>query len=344
MNIVLGMLQFLAIALVTTVAWAGDYYVSTTESYQKLFEDEILPLMAESDTGYFEGTAGAKLFYSNFIHQDPKGSIVVVHGFSESLPKYRETIFDFYKNGFNVYFFEQRGHGLSDRFGKHYESIHVRDYRYYLEDLRIFMDRFVDSSGSVHLFGHSMGGGVVVRYAQLYPRKVTSAVLSAPMMGLVTGKYPRWLARILAQGGSALGKAEDYAPGKGGFKPDDWVFNGDRLTSSRVRFEKFAGDLLADDTYPPTGGATYGWVNEAMKLNRIVKNKRLLGEMKTPILLFQAELETIVTFGEQEAFCDKVDSCKLVVLEGSKHDIYLERDEIRLGFMKSVLRFFDGFS
>ena len=81
-----------------------------------------------------------------------------------------------------------------------------------------------------------------------------------------------------------------------------------------------------------------------MKLNRVMKNKKLLGEMKTPILLFQAELETIVTFGEQEAFCDKVDSCKFVVLKGSKHEICLERDEIRLGFMKSVLRFFDGFS
>ena len=43
-----------------------------------------------------------------------------------------------------------------------------------------------------------MGGAIGVRYLEEFPLTFDAAILSAPMLGMNTGKYPKWLAKVTA--------------------------------------------------------------------------------------------------------------------------------------------------
>ena len=49
------------------------------------------------------------------------------------------------------------------------------------------------------------------------PLTFDAAILSAPMLGMNTGKYPKWLAKVTADFFCAIGKGTKYAAGQSGF-------------------------------------------------------------------------------------------------------------------------------
>ena len=63
-----------------------------------------------------------------------------------------------------------------------------------------------------------MGGAIGVRYLEEFPLTFDAAILSAPMLGMNTGKYPKWLAKVTADFFCAIGKGTKYAAGQSGFQ------------------------------------------------------------------------------------------------------------------------------
>ena len=49
-------------------------------------------------------------------HKNSKSSIVFVHGTGESKERYLEFAKQFYRAGYNIVLYDQRGHGYSSRF------------------------------------------------------------------------------------------------------------------------------------------------------------------------------------------------------------------------------------
>ena len=87
----------------------------------------------------------------------------------------------------DIYLLDLRGHGRSEGLRGH-----VNRFDEYTEDLAVFVsasrERFSARYGSVpemHLYGHSMGGLIVLRLLILRPElHFTSAAITAPLLGL----------------------------------------------------------------------------------------------------------------------------------------------------------------
>ena len=86
---------------------------------------------------------GKKIFCARARADNPKGVVIISHGFTETIEKHLETIYYFLCGGYHVYMPEHCGHGRSYRLcGEGDLSlVHVDDYRRYVEDLLFIRDR-----------------------------------------------------------------------------------------------------------------------------------------------------------------------------------------------------------
>jgi len=107
-----------------------------------------------------------------------KGTICIIHGLGEHQGRYAHVAEFYIENGFQIYSFDQRGHGLSE--GK---RGHTPGLDYNLDDL----ERVIKTIPHNHLFlyGHSFGGNVLVNFLlRKQPKGLKGAILSAAWMQL----------------------------------------------------------------------------------------------------------------------------------------------------------------
>ena len=123
----------------------------------------------------FIGYNNTKIYARKDLVDNPKASIVIVHGVFEHLDRYNYLVEKLNKDGYNVYRYDARGHGRSE--GKKGD---LKDFREFLEDLNIYIDyvRKENDKLKLVLLGHSMGGLVATSYACTYPDKIDYLVLS----------------------------------------------------------------------------------------------------------------------------------------------------------------------
>ena len=69
-------------------------------------------------TGNLKGELDNKMYYEIYKINDDIGGIVISHGFTECIEKYREFIYYLTREGYSVYIMEHRGHGRSGELGK----------------------------------------------------------------------------------------------------------------------------------------------------------------------------------------------------------------------------------
>ena len=109
-----------------------------------------------------------------------KGTICIIHGLGEHQGRYEHVAKFYNKNGFQVYSYDQRGHGMSE--GKRGHSPGVA---YSLNDLERVINTF--PKDRLFLYGHSFGGNVLVNFLlKKQPEYVNGAILSAPWLVLAT--------------------------------------------------------------------------------------------------------------------------------------------------------------
>lgn len=129
----------------------------------------------------------------------PQANVVIVHGLGEHGGRYDTLAQHFVRAGFSVSAFDQQGHGRSpESRGK------IRSYQSLLDDIASFLEwnRAEQSDTPTVLFGHSMGGNLVINYAlREYPQP-ERVISSSPMLEKATPVHPgfvrfaRWLMRI----------------------------------------------------------------------------------------------------------------------------------------------------
>lgn len=105
-------------------------------------------------------------------------AIVIIHGIGEHQGRYAHVAKYFIKSGYEVYSYDQRGHGLSD--GKRGHSYGVQSN---LDDLDAVLETV--QCDQLFLYGHSFGGNVLVNYLlNRSNAKLNAAVLSGAWMWL----------------------------------------------------------------------------------------------------------------------------------------------------------------
>ena len=242
-------------------------------NYQRTMKRDVEPyLRSYEKDGYIESYDKTAIYYRTYRIPQAKAGIVISHGFCEFAEKYREVIYYFLQNGYSVYVPEHRGHGYSDRIVVDGEKVHVEDYEQYVQDLHFFVKNVVELTEKRRiLFCHSMGGAIGVRYLEEFPLTFDAAILSAPMLGMNTGKYPKWLAKVTADFFCAIGKGTKYAAGQSGFS-DKPSFETSSCVS-RERYMYIYNMRLRNINYQTYGG-TYVWVKAGFKVIRKLRKRK----------------------------------------------------------------------
>ena len=76
--------------------------------------------------------------------------------------KYHEFAWYLLNQGYDVFLFDQRCHGLSCRLTDRTDLIHVASFTHYYQDLHCFVQQIVKPATKLplYLYAHSMGGAV----------------------------------------------------------------------------------------------------------------------------------------------------------------------------------------
>jgi lysophospholipase len=319
-----------------------EMYISE-DNYDENMKNIVEPYInSKLESGYEDGDEGVKLYYEKYKVDNAKANIVISHGYNENLEKYHEMIYYFMKSGYNVFGIEHRGHGRSGSLGiADKTQINVKYFDQYVTDFKAFMDKIVmpnSENKKVLLFAHSMGGAIGTKFLEDYPGYFDSAVLNAPMLEIHTGNKPKFIADIIVKLAVFFDKGGDYVLGKEPYTPE---YNKDEIgTTSINRYEYFHNIVVNNEVFQ-RGGASYNWTNEAFNATKEIVKEENASKVEIPVLLFQAGQDTYVKPGGQNQFAKYAKNCEIKRIDNSRHEIYLERDEIQKPYLKDILNFYN---
>jgi lysophospholipase len=321
-----------------------DIYISETD-YNEDMKNQVEPYInSKLESGYIDGDEGVKLYYEKYNVENAKANIVISHGYTESLEKYHEMIYYFMKNGYNVFGIEHRGHGRSGTLGiADKTQINVKDFNQYVTDFKKFMDEVVmpnDESKKVLLFAHSMGGAIGTKFLEDYPNYFDAAVLNAPMLEVNTGNIPKFLADIIVEFEVAIGNGGEYVIGKKPYTPE---YNKDEIGTSSINRYEYIHNIVVNNEEFQRGGASYNWTKAAFDTTAEITKEENASKVEIPVLLFQAGQDTYVKPEGQNKFAQSAKNCEIRKIDNSRHEIYLEKDEIQKPYLEEVLDFYSKF-
>ena len=150
-----------------------------------------------------------------YLADDPKGVVVISHGFTEGAPKYEEMIYYFLQAGYHVYMPEHMGHGQSYRLTVDSSLVHIDIWKRYVRDfLKVCHKNQKGTSRAALVLAHSMGGAIGVIAAAWEPALFHKVILSSPMIKPLTGGVPWPLTVLIANAECLLGKGRVYVLGQ----------------------------------------------------------------------------------------------------------------------------------
>jgi lysophospholipase len=263
-----------------------------------------------------------------------RGSVILSPGRTEPIEKYFEVICELQARGFVVAIHDWRGQGLSDRVLADPLRGHAKGWRPFLSDFDMMLTQVgADAPKPWIAMGHSMGGGLTLLALTEGENRFSAAILSAPMVGILTpGLSPR-IVRLLSILNEALGLGRTYTWDKR--RPlYGMPFEGNILTHDIERWNRFQARLEA---FPELrlGDPTWGWV--AFATSAIARLSRPGGVEGIEIPLY------VVTAGE-DRICDSQAAARLaarapkgrhVDVPGAHHEILLETDARREVFWQA---------
>lgn len=315
------------------------------ENYTECMDRDVLPyLEMRRQSGTFERIAGQPVYFEHFTADSPKGTLVLVHGFSESVPKFYETICYFLKLGWHVWAIQQRGHGRSWRNSDDPALICIDDWKDLLLDLHWFVKKIVfrapeNAGGALPrvLYGHSMGGGVSACYLAYYPEDFQKAILSSPMLGLDTGGIPSFAAQLYAWFMIRRGRGHDYMPGAAPFR--DVPDLAGSCTSCEARYNYWFEIQRRHPEYQMCVPAVRT-AQQLLHITKAAQDARNLRRVKADILLFQAGNDTMVKNSAQDQYVRMLGShARMVRYDQAKHEIYFENNRILENYWREIESF-----
>lgn len=265
---------------------------------------------------------GCQLYCERYLRPESRANLVIVHGFTEFSAKYSEMIWHFLRAGFNVFIYDQRGHGFSGREVENLHLAHVNRFEDYVEDLHAVISRQVVPYGGglpVYLFSHSMGGAVAALYLMEHRETVQKAILSSPMVCPQSHRIPRRL--VLAAVGRFARRDGWTArfPYMAEFDPD-----ADFASAPDASYARFRANLDARILNPEyqTSAATNSWMREALRVQDKLLNPKRAAAVEANVLLVSAGQDTVVKNRPQRRLARRLKHCRLVTLPEAKHTIF----------------------
>ena len=242
--------------------------------------------------------------FSNHFKSE-KGVIIITHGMGEHSMRYLEMV-DFYTNeGYTVISFDIRGHGLSE--GK---RGHTPGYDFLMDDIeRVYTQVKNDyPSLPIFLFGHSMGGNLVLNFLLRKPNSICGAIVTGAYLKLGF-EPPRWKI-ILAKLSSSIWPTLS--------QPTELEL--DALSRNKEVIRKYENDELVHDR-----------ITSAFFINVHFAGQYVIdhaNEIKTPLLVMHGMEDRLTSpKGSQEFASNAGENVHLKMWDGLYHELHNEPEK-----------------
>lgn len=291
-------------------------------------------LPSRGEVEYFDVSDGMILRVGFFpATDDTKARILLVGGHREFLEKQTEFIEDLQKRGFDVYAYDHRGQGGSDRKLKDRKKSHNPDFGLIVEDMHEIVERLIKPetfNKPFFLIAHSMGTQFAMRYLHDHKNIFDRAVLMAPFTNFNTGgKVFTFATKVYAFLANLFGFSEFFAPGQTRHRDmvdHDYAFS--RLTHDRARYD-WAQDALTLKPELFVGGVTFGWIKGVIKSLKLIQSPGYVEKIETPVLALLAEEEYVVDNEMTLTLLGRMRNADYQFINGARHEMYREVDEYR---------------
>ncbi|MGE5420131.1 MAG: lysophospholipase [Chloroflexota bacterium] len=239
--------------------------------------------------------------------ENPHGVILLVHGIGEHVRRYNHWADLFRKENYAFAALDLPGHGRSEGGRgriKKYSNV------YELIDLLLKTGSRTFPGVPLYLYGHSMGGGIVLDYTLRYQPKVKAVIATSPWLRLAF--EPSKFKILLAEAAKSIlpGIVQPSGLNTVYLSHDRSVvdvYNNDPLVHDKISVAFFAG---------ATSSAKFALAHAS--------------ELKVPLLLVHGSDDMICSPEGSRQFASKTRLAELKIWEGGYHELHNEpfREEV----------------
>ncbi len=255
-----------------------------------------------------------KLYGQYFKPTNVKAVIVLIHGMGEHSKRYEKHVIPYFnQNLFAVITYDQFGHGRTE--GK---RGHNPGFQAVLDCLDIVLVRarnlFADKP--VFLYGHSMGGNVVINYALRRGSDINGVIASSPFLRLAFTP-PNWklfLAKNLQRIAPSITLGNEIDP--------------EAISRDRNEVEIYRNDPLIHDKVSPNYSIVFIETGEWAIRNA--------DKLKIPMLLMHGTGDKLTSFKASEEFVKIANGkAELQLFENAYHELH--NDTVKNELMENMV-------
>lgn len=273
---------------------------------------------------------------------DARGSILFEGGRGDHFEKYLETFEDLRLRGWQVESVDWRGQGGSGRIGGDANVGDIDRFATWIDDIAAFSaDWRARTTGPHVIFGHSMGGHLVLR--ALAERRIApdAAVLIAPMLGF-TAPYPDWLGVQVA---GLMGRLGD--PGRAAWKVSEKPGSPIRLRQLLLTHDakRYDDEQWWHEHAPETllGPASWRWVQESYRSFVGLAKPGVLEAVTIPLLVLATDADKLVSAkATRRAIARLPRVTSHIYGDEASHELLREVDAVRNDCLRRIDAFLDA--
>lgn len=239
--------------------------------------------------------------------ENARAVIVMVHGLGEHIQRYGYWSELFRNEGIAFTGMDLPGHGRSEG-----RKGHVRSYEVINEMITIMLDscRKTFPGIPVYLYGHSLGGGIVLNYLLRFHPKIKGAIVTSPWLRLSFEPPKGKVVLASVMKNLIPGLVQPSGLNVSHISHDEIVvgkYNNDPLTHDKISVSLFAGAMSA---------AKYSLDHAS--------------ELRIPTLLIHGSEDLITSPEGSREFAEKTGEVVMKIWEGGYHELHNEvfKDEV----------------
>ncbi len=320
-------------------------------------KETVQTIQPRETTEYWEMSEGFKIAYTHVQGIDSlnKTPIVFLHGGPGGYihSSIIETLSKLAEKGFDVYLYDQRGSGLSDRMEK-YSDV---NFQKHILDLHEILTNKIQSD-KVILIGQSFGTNIISHYSVKHPEKIDKIVFSSPGSFKPHRQIERRYIRLdsLYPVPDSLHFIEPYDFNKDvdnmAIKPKAMVATvGALLFDKKLipdkQMDRMLNTLASQFTKGMVcnpknvlpeegGGGLYAYI--ATNSGDYPEIRHKIKNVKAPIMVIQGQCE-YHSYGSAYEYVDLYPNSKYVFIENAGHEIWWEQRE---KYVEEIFKFLDN--
>ncbi len=258
------------------------------------------------------------------------------------IEKYFEVITHLHQQGWAIYSFDWRGQGGSGRLLPDPHVGHIDDFRTWTKDLGFFWDHWQTETVGPHVvFGHSMGGHLVLRGAMEGQIAPDALILSAPMLGFETKIFPvswaaaaiSYLAKLFPE---RLAWPENERPSRKNVRRRSYLTHDDARYEDESWWRRQKPELLL-------GPPSLQWMSAAYRSVRWIASAKRPEKLKVPTLFIATDADKLVSPRAIRAFAARIPGARLLMFgDESAHEVLREVDAVRDKAVAAIDDFLNG--